>query len=130
MWILHAWEARKTTFSKINIISSNKDTGADTWRFVRPITPKTTAGNMYIFVLVDDHSRYMWSILLKEKSEAFVKFKKFKEIVERDSRAKTQTFRTDRGGEFVSHEFNKFCDDSGIKRHLTAPYTPTTERSG
>ena len=66
----------------------------------------------------------MWSILLKEKSDAFVKFKKFKEIVERDSRAKIQTFRTDRGGEFVSHEFNKFCEDSGIKRHLTAPYTP------
>lgn len=25
-----------------------------------PISPKTAAGNRYIFVIVDDHSRYMW----------------------------------------------------------------------
>ena len=29
-----------------------------------------------------------------------------------------------RGGEFVSHEFNQYCNDSGIERYLTAPYTP------
>lgn len=31
---------------------------------------------------------------------------------------------TDRGGEFVSYEFNLFCESSGIKQHLTASYTP------
>lgn len=31
---------------------------------------------------------------------------------------------SDRGGEFVSHEINSFCDDEGIKRYLTNPYTP------
>ncbi|KAG7536831.1 Integrase catalytic core [Arabidopsis suecica] len=29
-----------------------------------------------------------------------------------------------RGGEFVSHEFQGYCDKYGIKRHLTAPYSP------
>lgn len=33
-----------------------------------PITPSTTGKNRYIFVLIDDHSRYMWSILMKEKA--------------------------------------------------------------
>nr|GEY30121.1 retrovirus-related Pol polyprotein from transposon TNT 1-94 [Tanacetum cinerariifolium] len=32
--------------------------------------------------------------------------------------------RTDRGGEFISKEFAAFCDEEGIKRELTAPYTP------
>lgn len=89
-----------------------------------PITPSTIAGNRYIFVLIDDHSRYMWTILLKEKGDAFEKFKKFKRLVEQESGMNVQTFRTDRGGEFISQEFISFCDDSGIKRHLTAPYTP------
>lgn len=89
-----------------------------------PITPSTIAGNRYIFVLIDDHSRYMWTSLLKEKGDAFGKFKKFKSLVEKDSGASIQMFRTDRGGEFVSEEFNSFCDNAGIKRHLTAPYTP------
>ncbi|KAG7598736.1 Integrase catalytic core [Arabidopsis suecica] len=89
-----------------------------------PITPSTSAGNRYVFVLIDDYSRYMWTILLKEKSDAFCKFKNFKILVERESEEKIRTFRTDRGGEFVSLEFNSFCEESGIKRHLTAPYTP------
>lgn len=89
-----------------------------------PITPSTMAGNRYIFVLIDDYSRYMWTALLKEKGEAFNKFKKFKCLVEQESGEHIQVFRTDRGGEFVSHEFNSFCEETGIKRHLTAPYTP------
>ncbi|KAG7547574.1 Zinc finger CCHC-type superfamily [Arabidopsis suecica] len=89
-----------------------------------PITPSTSAGNRYIFVLIDDHSRYMWTFLLKEKNEAFNKFKIFKASIEQETGSTVKTFRTDRGGEFVSHEFNTFCDITGIKRHLTAPYSP------
>ena len=89
-----------------------------------PITPHTAGGNRYVFVLIDDHSRYMWSILMKEKSEAFTKFKRFKAVVEQESGAMIKTFRTDRGGEFTSHEFQEFCEKEGIKRHLTAPYSP------
>lgn len=47
-----------------------------------PISPPTSAKKRYVFVLIDDHSRYMWSIMLKEKSEAFEKFKGFKALVE------------------------------------------------
>lgn len=89
-----------------------------------PITPSTSARNRYILLFIDDYSRYMWISLLKEKSEAFSKFKTFKHLVERESKMQIQTLRTDRGGEFVSTEFNTFCNESGIKRHLTAPYSP------
>ncbi|XP_024016104.1 uncharacterized protein LOC112089267 [Eutrema salsugineum] len=57
-----------------------------------PITPPTAERNIYIFVLIDDHSRYMWSILLKEKSEAFDKLKKFKATVEQETSATIKTF--------------------------------------
>ena len=32
--------------------------------------------------------------------------------------------RFDRGGEFISNEFNIFCNDRGIKRHMFIPRTP------
>ena len=32
--------------------------------------------------------------------------------------------RTDRGGEFTSQDFNEFGNENGIKRQLTAAYTP------
>jgi len=93
-----------------------------------PITPSTPAHKRYVFVIIDDYSRYMWSILLKEKKEAFEKFKIFKEQVEQETRAKILTFRTDRGVEFTSKEFQNFCEINGIKRHLTTPYSPQQNR--
>ncbi|KAG7585622.1 Ribonuclease H-like superfamily [Arabidopsis thaliana x Arabidopsis arenosa] len=89
-----------------------------------PISPPTASHNRYIFVLIDDYSRYMWSLLLKDKSEAFQKFKSFKACVEQETGTAIKTFRSDRGGEFVSVEFQAFCEASGIQRHLTAPYSP------
>lgn len=89
-----------------------------------PISPQTAGSNRYIFVLIDDHSRYMWTILLKEKGEAFEKFKRFKPIIEQEARTTIKTFRSDRGGEFTSTEFKEFCEKAGIERHLTALYTP------
>ena len=35
---------------------------------------------------------------------------------------------SDKEQEFLSSEFLDFCDDNGIKRHLTAPFTP--EKNG
>lgn len=66
----------------------------------------------------------MWSILFKEKSEGVEKFKGFKMLVEQESGAKIKTLRTYKGGEFMSHEFQDFCEREGINSHLTTTYTP------
>ena len=55
---------------------------------------------------------------LKEKSDAF------KNLVESESEEKVKCFRTDRGGEFHSEEFKVYCEENGIKRQLTTPYSP------
>lgn len=89
-----------------------------------PISPSTTAHKRYVFVLIDDHMRYMWTILLEMKSEAFEKFKRFKTLVEQETQSKIKTFRTDRGGEFLSNEFQAWCQENGVNRHLTASYSP------
>ena len=36
--------------------------------------------------------------------------------------------RSDRGGEFMSNKFNHFCEENGIPRELTTPYTPEQNR--
>ena len=76
-----------------------------------PISPSTASRSKYIFAIIDNHSRYMWLILLKEKGEAFEKFRKFKASVELETKAKIKCFRTDRGGEFTSTAFNGFCEE-------------------
>jgi hypothetical protein len=61
---------------------------------------------------------------MKEKSSALDLFKTFKILVENESGCVIQCLRTDRGGEFTSNDFNVFCSNHGIKRQLTAAYTP------
>ncbi|CAL9009573.1 unnamed protein product [Prunus brigantina] len=45
-------------------------------------------------------------------------------MTELQSGYKIKGLRSDRGGEFLSGEFNKFCDEFGIQRQLTVAYTP------
>ena len=89
-----------------------------------PISPQTIGGKRYFLLIVDDYSRCMWVALLKEKSEALEQFKRFKLMVEAEKGVKMKSIRSDRGGEFTSDEFKELCDKSGIKKQLTAPYTP------
>ncbi|KAL8090107.1 hypothetical protein AgCh_039543 [Apium graveolens] len=88
-----------------------------------PIEPAIMGGNKYFLLLVDDFSRYMWIYFLKSKDEAFVMFKRFRALVENGSEKRIKVFRTDRGGEFNSKEFTSYCEENGIERHYTAPYT-------
>ena len=89
-----------------------------------PTSPQTIRGKRYFFLIVDDFSRCMWVALLKEKSEAIEHFKNFKLMAEAEKGVKIKSIRSDRGGEFTSDEFKELCDKSGIKKQLTAPYTP------
>ncbi|GKU89832.1 hypothetical protein SLEP1_g3918 [Rubroshorea leprosula] len=58
------------------------------------------------------------------KSKALAAFKNFKVLAENEVGRSVKVLRTDRGGEFNSKEFADFCESNGIKRQLTAAYTP------
>ncbi|GJU02534.1 zinc finger, CCHC-type containing protein [Tanacetum coccineum] len=88
-----------------------------------PITPPTPSGKKYIFLLVDDYSRYMWAYFLSTKDQAFDTFKEFKKSTENELKTTLKMLRTDRGGEFTSNEFTQYCKENGIARQLTAPAT-------
>lgn len=89
-----------------------------------PITPISNRHKRYLLSFIDDYSRKMWSYFLSEKSEAFTMFKYYKALVEKETGSSIYCLRTDRGGEFTSIEFNDLCKAHGIKRQLTAAYTP------
>ena len=52
---------------------------------------------------------------LKEKLEAFEKFKWYLARVEKEIGKCLKCLRSNRGGEFISNEFNNFCIERGIK---------------
>lgn len=89
-----------------------------------PISPASYSKKRYILTFIDDYSRKLWVYFLNEKSEAFVTFKNFKIMVEKECGLSMCSLRTDRGGEFNSKEFSEFCKTQGIRRQLTTAYTP------
>ena len=89
-----------------------------------PIDPHSLGKNRYFLLFIDDFSRKTWVYFLKEKSEVYNIFKKFKALVEKESGYDIKAMRSDRGGEFTSNDFNEFCEENGIRRPLTLPYSP------
>jgi transposase InsO family protein len=62
--------------------------------------------------------------MLKSKDEAVDAFAKFKAQVENNCNDKIKMLRSDRGGEFLNGALQSICDQAGIRRQFTAPYTP------
>jgi hypothetical protein len=83
-----------------------------------------TGRDNYFMLIIDDYSRLTWVAFLKEKAEAFEKFKIFKALTENQIGKRLKEIRLARGGEFMSSDFKEFCDKYGIKREYTIPRNP------
>ncbi|XP_022874162.1 uncharacterized protein LOC111392986 [Olea europaea var. sylvestris] len=63
-----------------------------------PIRTPSHEQNRYFIFFIDDYSRMTWVYILRENP------------------------KSDRGKEYASNEFNKFCEDEGLEHQLTVGY--------
>ena len=61
---------------------------------------------------------------LKHKSDAFAAFKAFKALAENQLNARIKALHDDKGGEYMSKEWEELCTTSGIKRIHTLRAEP------
>ena len=71
-------------------------------------------------------TKYAYVYLLKNKSDAFEKFKEFLREVENQFGRKVKRFRSDRGWEYESSKLNSFVQFLGIIYETTPPYSPAS----
>ena len=79
-----------------------------------PMSTQARNGFSYFLTFTDDHSRYGNVYLLKYKSEVFEKFKEYKSEVENQLRQSIKVLRSDRGGKYLSQEFQDYLKENGI----------------
>jgi hypothetical protein len=84
----------------------------------------TASGHRYWVTFTDDATRYRAVYLLKKKSETFDAFKQFKSFAETQTGLRIKALRDDKGGEYMSNDFNSFLADHGITREHTTRATP------
>ena len=89
-----------------------------------PINPRSLGGSRYFLTFLDHASRKSWVYLMKQKSEAFSFFQKWKAMVENQTSRKLKCLRTDRGGEYLSNAFKAYLARQGIEHQLTVAGTP------
>ncbi|XP_048436518.1 uncharacterized protein LOC125475589 [Pyrus x bretschneideri] len=92
----------------------------------RTLIIETMKGRRYIkeVMLVSGLVENLLSVGQMTEHVAFHVFKKFKAIVELQCGYSVKRLRKDRGEEFTSNDFGKFCEDLGIERQLTVAYSP------
>nr|GFB12987.1 hypothetical protein [Tanacetum cinerariifolium] len=72
-------------------------------------------GKKYIMVIVDDYSRYTWTLFLHSKDETPEVLKDFLMMIQRNLQAPVITVLTNRGTEFLNKTLNAFFKEEGIE---------------
>jgi transposase InsO family protein len=84
----------------------------------------TNGGKRYFITFIDDCTRFCYVYLIKIKDEALRYFKIYKAEIENQLEKKIKRLRSDRGGEYFSNDFSKFCAMHGIIHERMPPYSP------
>ena len=89
-----------------------------------PMRVDSEGGSRFYITFTDDCSGWCEVYFLKSKSEVFKAFREYKNLVEKQTGCKIKNFQSDNGREYCQNQFDEFLKAEGIRRRLTAPYTP------
>ncbi|GJR16099.1 retrovirus-related pol polyprotein from transposon TNT 1-94 [Tanacetum coccineum] len=78
----------------------------------------------YILVIVDDYSRYTWTLFLRSKDETPKVLKDFLKMIQRNLQAQVITIQTNRGIEFLNKTLHAYFKEEGIGHQTSTPRTP------
>ena len=86
-----------------------------------PTTVTSLGGFRYYVTFIDDSTKKVWVYFLKNKSDVFHTFKKWKNKVENQTGLTVKSLMSDNGGEYSSDEFKSYCAEYGIRLIKTIP---------
>jgi transposase InsO family protein len=80
---------------------------------------------LYYISFTDDYSRKTKVQFLKQKSEALTAFRHYKaNLARQNPGTRLRKLCSDRGGEYLSAEFDQYLKDQGIEWQLTIHHSP------
>ena len=89
-----------------------------------PMSQESYGGARYFVLFKDDCSGYRIVYCVKQKSQVLECFKKLQAFVKQETGNEIQKLRSDRGGEYMSKEFQEYLVTQSICHEVTCPYTP------
>nr|GEY80776.1 integrase, catalytic region, zinc finger, CCHC-type, peptidase aspartic, catalytic [Tanacetum cinerariifolium] len=89
-----------------------------------PMRVASINGKKYILVIVDDYSRYTWTLFLRSKDETAEVLKEFLTMIHRNLQALVIIVSTNRGTKFLNKTLNAFFKQEGIEHQTSTARTP------
>ena len=114
----------KSSFKTKKKVSTSRPLELIHMDLVGPARVKSLGGNLYALVVVDDYSRFTWTMFLASKQDTFDAFVVLAKKVQNERELKITAIRTDHGGEFENHSFSELCEQNDIEHNFSAPRTP------
>ncbi|GJU40820.1 retrovirus-related pol polyprotein from transposon TNT 1-94 [Tanacetum coccineum] len=117
-------KAKQSSFKSKTVPSSKGRLNLLHMDLCGPMRVASINGKKYILVIVDDYSRYTWTLFLRSKDETLEVLKDFLMMIQRNLQALVIFVRTDRGIEFLNKTLNAFFKEEGIEHQTSTPRTP------
>ncbi|GJR23816.1 retrovirus-related pol polyprotein from transposon TNT 1-94 [Tanacetum coccineum] len=89
-----------------------------------PIRVTSVNGKKYIFVIVDDYSRFTWVKCLRSKDEASDFIIKFLKMIQVRLKVPVRQIRTDNETEFVNQNLHEYYEKDGISHETSIAHSP------
>ncbi|XP_070020918.1 COP1-interactive protein 1-like [Nicotiana sylvestris] len=89
-----------------------------------PMRVPSRGGKRYIFVIVDDYSRFTRTLFLRTKDETFQVFMAFVKKIQVKMSLNLVCIRSGHGTEYDNANFDEFCAENGITHNFSTPRTP------
>ncbi|GJW16647.1 retrovirus-related pol polyprotein from transposon TNT 1-94 [Tanacetum coccineum] len=117
-------KAKRSSFKSKAVPSSKGRLNLLQMDLCGPMRVASINGKKYILVIVDDYSRYTWTLFLRSKDETPEVLKDFLTMIQRNLQAQVITVRTDRGTEFLNKTLHAYFKEEGIEHQTSTPRTP------
>ena len=114
----------KSSFKSKKMISSKRPLELLHLDLFGPMRTASLGGKFYVFVIVDDFSRFTWVLFLTHKNEALQSFSNLCKRIQNEKGVSIISIRSDHGKEFENKEFENFCLQNGFDHNFSAPRTP------
>ena len=97
----------RSSFKSKNIISTTKPLELLHMDLFGPSKIMSLGGKFYVFVIVDDFSRFTWVFFLSHKNETISILRSFSKKVQNEKGYCIVSIRSDHGGKFENEELEK-----------------------
>ncbi|GJY27006.1 retrovirus-related pol polyprotein from transposon TNT 1-94 [Tanacetum coccineum] len=106
-------KAKRSSFKSLTVTRSKKRLDLLHMNLCSLMRIETINGKKYIMVIVDDYSRYTWTLFLRSKDETPKVLKDFLKMIQRKLQAQVITVRIDRGTEFLNKTLYAYFNEDG-----------------